>query len=210
VYDVTRGDFSTFVEKTGYQTDADKLNQNHPGSSFTWRDPGFEQTDSHPVVMVSWMDAIAFCDWLSKSDGRRYRLPLESEWEYACRGGAASYTPFNTGEKLDPDEANIGTDTFHPGGTTPVGHFKPNAFGLCDMHGNVFQWCYTAEPDRAFNQVMYPDQQTSQELNNKRVMRGGSWLLPAVDARSASRTSDWAQGFSRDRGFRIVLEPLTK
>ena len=85
VTEVTRGQFREFVDDAGYKTDAEK-----EGSEFTWRDPHFEQTDEHPVVYVSWNDAVAFCDWLSRREGKTYRLPTEAEWEYACRAGTTS------------------------------------------------------------------------------------------------------------------------
>ena len=123
---------------------------------YSWRNAGFEQTDEHPVVNVSWNDAVAFCKWLSRKEGKTYRLPTEAEWEYACRAGTT--TRYYSGD--DPETlAKVGnvadatakakfanwkyTIKASDGYvfTAPVGQFTPNAFGLYDMHGNAWQWC---------------------------------------------------------------------
>ncbi len=110
-YNVTRGQFRQFVNDSGYKTDAEKGKE--PGAfgrnpeskkfqfneKYSWRNAGFQQTDDHPVVCVSWNDAVAFCKWLSKKEGKTYRLPTEAEWEYACRGG--SKTRYYSGD--DPE-----------------------------------------------------------------------------------------------------------
>src|SRR5262249_19167843 len=137
------------VRATGYKTDAEKdgggglgLNaarnwQQKP--EYTWRNPGWEQTDRHPVVNVSWNDAVAFCDWLSAKEGKQYRLPTEAEWEYSCRAGTT--TRFHSGD----DEASLKKVANYwdsgPGTTRAVGELQANAFGLHDMHGNVWEWC---------------------------------------------------------------------
>ena len=101
VHEVTRGQFRRFVDDSGYQTEAEKdgnggLGWNEAANKFeqapryTWREPGFEQTDEHPVVNVSWNDAVAFAEWLGKKEGKTYRLPTEAEWEYACRAGTTT------------------------------------------------------------------------------------------------------------------------
>ena len=146
-----------FVDETGYQTEAEKdgkggwgwneetrdLEQN---PRYTWRSPGFEQTDEHPVVNVSWNDALAFIAWLTRKEGRSYRLPTEAEWEYACRAGTT--TRYSCGD--DPESLaavgniadgtlkarypELGTIRARDGYiyTAPVGRFQPNAFGLYD------------------------------------------------------------------------------
>lgn len=108
----------------------------------------FKGDDDLPVDSINYYEAQEFCDRLSKATGEKYRLPTEAEWEYACRAGTT--TPFNTGETISTDQANYdGNYTFGKGGvkgeyrqcTTPVGSFKPNGFGLYDMHGNLWEWC---------------------------------------------------------------------
>ena len=167
-YHVTRGQFRQFVKDTGYKTDAEKGEE--PGAvgwnpekknvqfnkDYSWRNAGFEQTDEHPVVNVSWNDAVAFCKWLSRKEGKTYRLPTEAEWEYACRAGTT--TRYSSGD--DPETlAKVATwPTRRPRRSSRTGNarskpatatcsrprwakFKPNAFGLYDMHGNAWQWC---------------------------------------------------------------------
>src|SRR5262249_37756723 len=104
-----------------------------------WRNPGFEQTDDHPVVVVTRGDAQAFCDWLSKKEGRYYTLPTEAQWEYACRAGSRSRFSFGDNEGQLPEHAWIVSNSDHK--THPVGKKKPNAWGLFDMHGNAAEWC---------------------------------------------------------------------
>src|SRR5262249_52774742 len=110
-------------------------------ANWNWRTPAAWTTEpQHPVVQVSWNDAQAFCSWLSRKEGRIYRLPTEAEWEYACRAGTESF--FFSGD--DPAElaAYAWTGTEGQTGLHPVGTLRPNAFGLFDMHGNVTEWCH--------------------------------------------------------------------
>ena len=157
-YPVTVAQFETFIHETDYRTDADKDGGSNIWKGTTvdkktgvnWRsDTGGElqQDKQHPVIHVSWNDAAAYCEWLSKKLNWAFRLPTEAEWEYACRAGTA--TPFNTGENLATDQANYNSDYLyqnspkgrHIGNTTPVGNYPPNGWGLFDMHGNVWEWC---------------------------------------------------------------------
>lgn len=101
----------------------------------SWRDPGFAQTNRHPVVGVSWRDAVAYSEWLGRQTGKSYRLPSEAEWEYACRAGTTTRYAF--GDAITPKEANYSESI---GKTTKVGAYPPNAWGLYDMHGNVWEW----------------------------------------------------------------------
>ena len=210
---VTRGQFRRFVADTEYKTDAEKGER--PGAfgwsdvkekfkfseRYSWRNAGFEQTDEHPVVNVSWNDAAAFCKWLSHRENKTYRLPTEAEWEYACRAGTT--TRYYSGD--DPETlaevGNIGDAALkskYPdyrcaikasdgyAFTAPVGSFEPNAFGLYDMHGNAWQWCadrygkdyYAASPT---------DDPTGPDSGKERVLRGGSWYIRPDGVCSASR-----------------------
>lgn len=167
---------------------------------------------SRPVENVSWNETQEFCMRLVQKTGRKYRLPSESEWEYACRAGTT--TPFHFGETITTDLANCsGTDTyaFEPKGkqrkeTTPVGSFEvANTFGLFDMHGLVWEWC--ADPWHK-NYDGAPSDNSVWELGgdeHRRVLRGGSWSFSPVLCRSASRSWDESNGGLRTCGFRVVL-----
>ncbi|WP_366664969.1 formylglycine-generating enzyme family protein [Microcoleus sp. bin48.metabat.b7b8b9.023] len=161
-----------------------------------------------PVEKVSWNDAVEFCEKLSQKRGKTYRLPSESEWEYACRAGTK--TPFHFGETITPDLVNYNG---YPYGsaqwgldrkqTTDVGSFPPNAFGLYDMHGNVNEWCSDSVN---FNYNGAPTDGSSWETGYElRVFRGGSWNCNAVNCRSAYRSGYGADGRFPNTGFRVAL-----
>ena len=156
---------------------------------------------SRPVIYMSWEDARAYVRWLSESTGAAYRLPSESEWEYAARAGTT--TPFHTGTTISTDQANYG---WHRRGTTPAGTFAPNAFGLYDVHGNVWEWvedCYH------YNYSGAPSDGTAWTRGGncrRLILRGGSWSVDPRDLRSATRisfTSFTSGARVSDAGFRV-------
>jgi len=155
--------------------------------------------DNLPVEEVTWKDAVAFCEKLSKQEGKTYRLPTEAEWEYACRAGAMGR--FSGGEKLDELAwyDDNGEEKTHPVATK-----KPNAWGLYDMHGNVAEWCadFYAAPyaAQAAGDPAGPAQGTS------RVVRGGSWSSFERGCRCASRSNANPAHQMKTVGFRVVLE----
>jgi formylglycine-generating enzyme required for sulfatase activity len=171
---------------------------------------------AHPVENVSWSDAVAFCRRLSalpeeKQQGRVYRLPTEAEWEYACRAGTRSAFAF--GDALSSTQANFEGDYPYGGvargpdlqQTVKVGSYKPNLFGLYDMHGNVAQWCQDYY-DEHYYQVSPKVAPRGPSRGPLRVLRGGSWIARGRSCRSASRDKA-APGFRANIvGFRVVCE----
>ena len=154
---------------------------------------------SLPVINVSWEDAQAYARWLSESTGAAYRLPSESEWEYAARAGTA--TRFHTGAAISTDQANY--DGRYRGRTTPAGTFAPNAFGLYDVHGNVWEWVRDCSHE---DYRGAPSDGTAWERGGdcgRRVLRGGSWSLDPRHIRSAARF--WLSTGNRRSfsGFRV-------
>ena len=231
-HEVTRGQFSSFVSASGYLTDAEKQGWGFAwqggkwqrASGASWRRPGFEQTADQPVVSVTWTDAIQFCSWLSgQEQGKRYRLPTEAEWEYACRAGTTTRFVCGESEENLHKYANyceisntndlMWQDKDHNDGhdkTAPVGSFLPNAWGLYDMHGNVWEWCadwYDKDwYDREHARGVVSDDPTGPTTGAFRVVRGAAWFDRPWGARSAYR--DGGRPDSRDSviGFRVALE----
>jgi formylglycine-generating enzyme required for sulfatase activity len=174
-------------------------------SARSWRDPGFEQTDDHPAVCVSWQDARAYTEWLSRETGRDYRLPTEAEWEYVTRAGTT--TRYWWGDDIGRNNANCYDcgSQWDRKGTAPVGTFRPNGFGLYDVHGNVWEWvadCY--EEDAYKTHENYPAMVGSWYDFCVRVFRGGSWVSIPRLLRSANRGGTVADFRISDVGFRVA------
>ncbi|MDX2241639.1 MAG: formylglycine-generating enzyme family protein [Leptolyngbyaceae cyanobacterium bins.302] len=174
--------------------------------------PSSFRGNQHPVESVSWFDAVEFCDRLSRHTGRPYQLPSEAEWEYACR--ARTTTPFHCGETITPDLANYdGNYTYRQGlkgiyrkETTPVGSLAANAFGLYDMHGNVWEWCldhrhgdYEGAPTDSSAWI-----DSNPENGAARVLRSGSWNGNPRFCRSAARLYDYPALRHNLYSFRVV------
>jgi formylglycine-generating enzyme required for sulfatase activity len=168
-----------------------------------WRGKhGASADDDGPVTFVTWDEAVAFCAWLTKKEGKPYRLPTEAEWEYACRAG--STTLFSTGDTLPAESANVGS-----GKVRPVGSYRPNAWGLHDLHGNVAEWCqdwhgpYDAGPQ---------SDPVGRATGHARVTRGWSFLKTGAQearrfARSANRSGHLPDDANAYTGFRVVMGP---
>ncbi len=171
--------------------------------------PSRFEGDKRPVESVSWEEAKEFCDRLSKKTGREYRLPTEAEWEYACRAGTT--TPFHFGETISTELANYygeaaygeGVKGEYRGETTPLGEFPANKFGLCDMHGNVWEWC---EDDWHENYEGAPNDGRAwrSESGRIKVLRGGSWLYNPPVCRSAIRFNSTRDIRLNTFGFRVA------
>jgi formylglycine-generating enzyme required for sulfatase activity len=173
-------------------------------------DPARFKGANRPVEQVSWHEAVEFCDRLSHRTNRQYRLPSEAEWEYACRAGTT--TPFSFGETITTDLANYnGNYTYGAGPkgvyrqeTTAVGSFPPNAFGLYDMHGNVWEWCLDHWHDNYTGAPIDGSAWLTGNESTGRIIRGGSWFdLPRI-CRSAYRFDFHPDGDFGDIGFRLV------
>lgn len=213
IHEVTVAQFRAFVEATGYETDAEK---NGVGSWFlidlpgkgrnpdwTWRTPGFEQTDEHPVCCASWLDAERFCAWLSAKERQLYHLPTEAQWEYACSAGTA--TQYHFGDTLDLSMMQVRAK-----GTAPVGSFAANAFGLYDMLGNAYEWCHDGR--RAYGPDLAIDPVGPVGKGVERVVRGGAWSSTPNARSMAARASSRFVTCAADRpfhglGFRVILIP---
>jgi formylglycine-generating enzyme required for sulfatase activity len=230
VTEVTRGQFRRFVDDAGYQTEAEKdvkggygwneeTKKFEQNPKYTWQNAGFEQTDEHPVVNVSWNDAVAFAQWLSRKERKTYRLPTEAEWEYACR--ATTATCFSSGDDAEglAVVGNVADGTGKakypewtwaialPDGyvyTAPVGRFHANAFGLYDMHGNVWEWCSGGYSADYYKQSPVDDPPGAQGASG-RAFRGGGWDDRPRLCRSANRRGGTPENRDDDLGFRLAL-----
>jgi formylglycine-generating enzyme required for sulfatase activity len=171
--------------------------------------PAYFKGNNRPVEQVSWNDAVAFCQKLSQKTSKNYKLPSEAQWEYACRAGTT--TPFYFGEGITPDLVNYDGDYAYAaapkgqdiGQTTDVGIFPPNAFGLYDMHGNVWEWC---EDDLQENYINAPINGSALiNLNvTRKMLRGGSWFNYPDHCRSAYRYNFNFAYKNSNIGFRVM------
>jgi formylglycine-generating enzyme required for sulfatase activity len=180
-------------------------------------DPSHFKGDDHPVENVSWFGAVEGCDRLSRLTGRTYRLPSEAEWEYACRAGTT--TPFHFGETITTDLANYdgnyvygkGSEGVYREATTAVGSFGvANAFGLFDMHGNVWEWCLDHWHETYRKAPSDGSAWLTRNKNAERLLRGGSWIDGPRVCRSASRLRLLPDVRVTFIGFRLVcVSPWT-
>ncbi len=221
--EVTVRQFRAFTEATGYRTDAEKegdtwtcrwsADDNVPWRSrgfwntqagANWRNPGFTQSDEHPVVAISWQDAVEFSKWLSRESGQEFRLPTEAEWEYAARAGNQAEQP--------AELAAEGWYKVNSGGHThPVGQKKPNAWGLYDMLGNAWEWVadiwskdYTGAPADGTARMDVGTAMGPFKAGEVRLLRGGAWCLESATARFASRPPFGLHQRCNNSGFRVA------
>lgn len=239
-YEITVGQFRQFIKESGYIPESIKdktggygYNKGYDPNKterrdafegrslkYSWENPGFPQTENDPVTNLSWGDVVFMAEWLSKKEGKRYRLPTEAEWEYSCLGG--TQTRFGVGD--DPDQlsnyANLYDQETAKGWgkwkhlaqktsdgfpfTAPVGSFQPNAYNLYDMNGNVWEWVsdYYSEkysPEKATD----PKGPTEKNLQ---IRRGGSWHTWAFYSRCQFR--NWNTAVTRYPllGGRLMME----
>ena len=232
--EVTVAEFRRFADESGYRTEAERDARAQGCSGFiyadpaagipgaqpvtSWRSPGLTQADSHPVLCVSWNDARAYAQWLSKKTGERYRLPTEAEWEYAARAGSVAARYWGDDPVQACRFANVADQSrFQTWGfgqkhectdghyfTAPAGGYSPNRFGLYDMLGNAWEWtedCWNAGYAGA------PADGSAWLAGDcaQRVSRGGSWSTVPRFARSASRNKDAADHRDNLTGFRLAM-----
>lgn len=221
---VTLDQFSDFAEEAGYDAGTRcwtfEEGKWEERSNRTFRNPGFSQTGSHPAVCLSWNDASAYVEWLSKKTGKRYRLLTEAEWEYAARAGTSTRYFFGDSESdmcrygngADQTAKSAITGTtdwnFLPCSddhayTAPVGSFLPNAFGLYDMHGNVWQWVEDCWHDNYDGAPSDGSAWISGDCS-RRVLRGGSWSNGPRLLRAAIHYWNSADGRDNLDGMRVA------
>jgi len=208
-HEVSVGQFSRFVEATNYRTDAEKigwvLDIDAAMGSFTrkegisWKNPGFTQTNEHPVVWVNWNDATAYAKWLSTLSGSRYSLPTEAQWEFAAKGPEGSRWSGANESGLVDQIAWFSENSDQQ--THPVSTKAPNSFGVYDMSGNVWEWC---------SSVYMPYGQTVSGAPYKgkselRTIRGGSWRVGNGLVTTTYRNGYKTSYAHSSIGFRLVM-----
>ncbi|MDA1056050.1 MAG: formylglycine-generating enzyme family protein [Planctomycetota bacterium] len=241
-HEVTVGQFERFVAATGYRTEAERdgavasgwseARQRVQGSDpiYSWQNTGFVQTEKHPVVNVSWSDAVAFCKWLGRQEQVEYGLPTEAQWEFACRAGSGAAYSFGDDSERLAEHANVADRTAklkftnYPDWayianvdgyafTAPVGSFKTNAWGLYDVHGNVWELCrdwydaeyYELSPRADPDGPLLSNGSLHESEEQKRVCRGGGWSARTyTEYRSASRIGFAVCNRSLSTGFRVM------
>ena len=229
-HEVTVGQFRSFLEATGYRTDAEQNadgNQGcltHTGEGYfdwtpgrSWQSPGYTVENDQPVVCVSWNDAQAFIEWLNGETGDSYRLPTESEWEYAARAGSTTKYYFGNDESQFCRHANHADRSTSFGGrnescsdgvgelTAMVGRYQPNSYGLYDMHGNVWEWvedCW----NESYSGAPSNGSAWTRGDCDQRVVRGGSWGDGAEFLRSAVRNGSTRAFRFNFMGFRLAQD----
>ena len=186
---VTNAEYALFLQSTGACVPP------------FWNDPAFHHPEQ-PVVAVSWFEAVAYCDWLSASSGRRFRLPTEAEWERAARGGIENllYPWGNDSPQLLPNYSERWKT-----GPEPVGRHERNDYGLFDIGANVHEWCsdwYAAE----YYAVSPKRNPRGPESGSRRASRGGSWRHHIKVTRCAARSSIPPEFQYADYGFRVACD----
>lgn len=196
--EVTVAQFNKFAATQGYQTEAEQAKETQ-----TYLNPGYARTGDSPASMISWNDAVAYCNWLSEQEKATYRLPTEAEWEYACRAGTT--TQYSFGDDVAVLE-QYGWYNKNAGGKAhPVGTKPPNAFGLFDMHGNLWEWCQDFYEEKWYEKSS-SDDPNGPSSGSDRAIRGGFWNYFANDCRSAYRFPYSPSYRGSNLGFRCVRE----
>jgi formylglycine-generating enzyme required for sulfatase activity/predicted Ser/Thr protein kinase len=221
VYEITVGEFKEFAEATQHKSAGCQMYNGswQDSSELNWNNVGYTQTATHPVACVSWRDARDYATWLSRKTGQKYRLPSDSEWEYAARAGAPVSRPWKEQTEQACSNANVADQTaaqqypgwkVHPCSdgytyTAPVGSFQPNAFGLYDVLGNVFEWVQDCwNPD--YRGAPADGSAWLSGDCSQRDMRGGSWFTAPARVSIPGRNRFEETYRSNSVGFRLVRE----
>jgi formylglycine-generating enzyme required for sulfatase activity len=244
MYEVSLAEFRQFVNDTDYRTEAEADGKGGwgwvaarrselPRADFTWRWWGVNQSETSPVVNVTYNEAVAFCNWLSDKENKTYRLPTEAEWESACRAGTstrhyagdkpadiyrlANLEDLTTYEfhgpayiihadgRITNELAPIGRGRDGFGFTAPAGRFRPNPLGFYDMLGNVWEWCADWYAADYYRQSPKTDPK-GPATGNQRVVRGGSWTSDEFDCRCARRRCQPPEARNCLLGFRVLMQ----
>jgi formylglycine-generating enzyme required for sulfatase activity len=223
-YEVTVGQYRAFALATNRSSAGGcygwngKKNENDLAKD--WRNPGFPQSDYHPVTCVSWEDSIAYVQWLRQKTGKDYRLLTEAEWEYAARAGTTTARFWGEDENMSCSFANgadlkakmnvQGANNWPVANcddgytyTAPVGSYKPNEFGLYDMLGNVWEWTQDCLNENYFGAPTDGSARTKGDCT-RRILRGGSWDYYPQHLRSAFRARNAAINRGNFNGFRVA------
>lgn len=223
-HEVTVKQFTHFVDATNYVTNAERESRgcvyqdmSKPGHPFlmnpeyTWRNPGFEQDESHPVTCISWADTQAYLKWLNDETGGEYRLPTESEWEFAARGGKSTVYFWGTDAAVHL-WANHNNDNDKWPYTATVGSFPANDYSIQDTAGNVWEWvqdCWHKTYDGAPTDGSAWESNCSKGKDTK-TRRGGGWDAGVPGIRSAIRSSGAKNDRSNLYGFRVAHDYIEK
>ena len=214
-FEITKAEYAKFAEETGFTSGnscyiiegaewAEK-------EGHDWTDIGFKQSGNEPVGCINWFEAEAYTKWLSEKTDKPYRLLSEAEWEYAARAGTT--TIFSFGDQVTPTHANYNAAKSYNGAPTgpywaktlPVGSYAPNAFGLYDMHGNMFEWVADCWQENLAGSPADGSVWNDGADCEKRSWRGGGWFNDPQSLRSGLRDSGAPTVKSNDIGFRVAL-----
>ena len=210
--EITLGQFKAFIDATNHEMGTSCWvweGEWEAKDGVDWQSPGFSQDLDHPVTCVSWDDAQAYVAWVNSNTDGGYGLPSEAQWEYAARAGTT--TAFSTGDQITTDQANFDGNYTYNGSSTGiyreqtvvVGSFEPNAWGLYDMHGNVWEWTQDCWNQDLSN---HPSNGAAMESGDcgRRVLRGGSWLNEPRFLRAANRSRNSTTKRYYYNGFRLL------
>ncbi|GAB5399194.1 MAG: formylglycine-generating enzyme family protein [Aureisphaera sp.] len=222
-HEISVKDFELFVDATDYVTEAEKENwaysylyvndsiRRWEKKNINWKNPGFKQSDNHPVTCVSWNDAKEYCKWLSKKTNTEYRLPFEDEWEYISRNkGKSIKYPWGNNIPTGINSNFADKNTPYPWAnnlvddryafTAPNGSYSPNEYGVYDLAGNVWEWCE--------NTAETYENRPIENYENAKSMRGGSFHNKENALKTAWRNYDYPNSRYFNLGFRIASSQI--